>query len=273
MRRPIQLLKRSLLAGLLLAALVPAMAQTQASDRAVPERDGTMKLLRIGVPGSMYAHVVNGKPQGAIIELTVMVFEELGYTARLVVMPVNEILSGLRNGSLEAGAGLVLRGRPQEGIAFSGPVIREFSLPITRKGEQVQITSLKGLHGKKVGARVGFSYPGLDDKPQITLVRKRKDAEMLRDLILGSLDMALIGSVSDVFEFRSEGVRTEIDLPTYAVSYVDLGCSVSSKSLPLEVIDKFNTRLSAMLNEPLWKEILSRNGLEDLVRDWPLIKE
>jgi hypothetical protein len=68
-------------------------------------------------------------------------------------------------------------------------------------------------------------------------------------------------------------VRTEIDLPTYAVSYVDLGSALSAKSLPREVIDKFNSRLSALLKEPVWQDILNSNGIEDLVRDWPLINK
>jgi len=48
---------------------------------------------------------------------------------------------------------------------------------------------------------------------------------------------------------------------------------LSAKSLPREVFDKFNSRLSALLKEPVWQDILNSNGLEDLVRDWPLINK
>jgi ABC-type amino acid transport substrate-binding protein len=198
----------------------------------------------------------------------------MGYHPWPVTMTSSEIKKGLKNGEVAVAAGLLV-GRPdKETVAYSDSIIREYNVVLTRAADGVsEISSLDDLQNKRIGARVGFVYPLLEERSGIELIRQRKDGENIRDLFLNELDFVVVGSVSDIYEFRSEGVMSDLQLLPAAVGYVDLGSAFSTATFSLEEIDEFRNRFNQMLGSPEWEAILFRNGIQDLVKEWPIVSQ
>lgn len=244
-----------------------AMPSVSAPTAPVPQG----KPLSVAVPSNVYAELKNGKPKGVIIETLDSIAKELGYAPRYVIMAGSEAREGMTKGDIAVSTGVLVKATSDSNF-YSDSIVREFNIILVRKGEKTDIESLKDLTGKSIGGRVGFKYPLLEKASGIDLIRNRKDGENIRKLLLKELDAVVVGSVSDIYEFRAEGVMHELSMLDKAVGYVDLGVAFSRKSVDQTFVDRFNARLAEFKTSKEWTAILERNGVEDLVKDIELVK-
>ena len=236
-------------------------------------KPSTKKVIRMAVPGNMHADINKGKPLGALAEIVDHLVQQMGHQTTVITMSSGDMKRALKSGDLDIGVGLLVKAEAKNGIAYSKSIVREYNVLIARKNEGLKLTNLAQLKNLKIGARVGFRYPHLEEAEDINLIRQRKDGENVRDLFLGNVDMAVIGSVSDIYEFRGEGIMSSLDLIDQAVGYIDLGAAFSQKSLGDSFSSTFNKQLSTFMGSSQWNRILERNGIQDLVKDWHVVEK
>lgn len=277
---------RDILVGATLALLclggLPAAAEPISpavmADGCAQYRSGLVELILIvaGVPGNRLADITNGKPRGVVAEATIKILEELGYKPHLVLGSANNLEEEFRGGDFDVavGVGVSASHRASTGIIYSDPIIREYSVLLVRAGEHRVIDSFDDLRGVRLGVLTGYQYPGLGNHTHsgITLVRQRKDSENVRNLLLKDLDMVVVSSVSNIAEFRGEGIMRALELLDKAVGFTDIGSAFAADRFPPGFIRCFNSRLRQFMGTPQWGELLSRNGIGSLAKTWTLLE-
>jgi uncharacterized protein YjbI with pentapeptide repeats len=230
----------------------------------------------VGVLGNQLADITNGKPRGVVAEATIKILEGLGYEPHLVLGSVDKVENDFRRGTFDVGVGMFVNNQLDTSIDYSDSIIREYSVLLTRAGENWAIESFDDLRGVKLGILAGHQYLNLENQPDsgILLVRQRKDAENIRGLLLKELDMVVLSSVSNLVEFRGESIMRmrELALLKKAVGFVDIGSAFVRASFPTGFIGCFNRRLRQFMQTPEWDELLSRNGIGSLVKTWSLLE-
>ncbi len=156
---------------------------------------------------------------------------------------------------------------------LSDPVLTEYSVAVTRKGKDFPVSRVADLYGKKIGGRTGFRYAAIEEDPNIGITRYQNDAEMIRALLFGTVDVVLVGAMSDISGLRTEGVIKRLDILPFAVGSVPLVVAFSKKLFSESDVQQFNRLLAEYKKSTAWQDILNQNGFADLVRDWPLITQ
>ncbi|MCB1615159.1 MAG: transporter substrate-binding domain-containing protein [Pseudomonadales bacterium] len=230
---------------------------------------GADKLL-IGVPNNFYAELRSGEPLGIVLETLDALLSDMGFERQYVSMSNSEMKAALKKGSIDIATSQLVS-QSDEKSFHSLPMVREYNVLLVSKQDEFSIETLADLRGLRLGGREGFRYPLIEADEKITIERNRKDGENIRKLFLGELDAAIVGSVSDSYEFRSEGVFNDVRLIEPAVGFVDIGVRFSRQSFEQSEIDRFNQALESFIGGAAWERILEKNGSSDLVREWPVI--
>lgn len=156
---------------------------------------------------------------------------------------------------------------------FTNPIITEYNVIAVRKGEAFSLVKVADLQGKTLGIRAANEYKPPPQYSDIILQKFETKGDVLRALILKQTDAAIISSLADMYDFRTEGVMNRIDILDKAVNFIEVGAVFSKRMFTQQDVDNFNSHLKALKQEPAWAEILSRNGFGDLMREWELIGE
>lgn len=232
----------------------------------------TPNSITIAVPGSIFASLRNGKPVGVIAEAVDQVLFSMGYHIDYVSMPSRDMRHAVQDGTVDVATSLLTPKNRTEGALYTDPVINEYNVLLVRRGEFRAIKSISDLHGREFGARVGYKYPLIENEPGIRLQRNRQDGENVRKLLLHELDAVIVAGVADLYEFRAEGIMSEVEILEKAVGVIGLGAALADERFTPAQVDEFNRRMTALKASPMWQQILDRNGMLDLVREWPLLE-
>lgn len=280
MHRPLQTLR---IIGALVLMCVTTQLMAQIVDSATSEagadsatgkkRLGADQVLRIAVPGNLFARLEKSVPTGVFIETMDAILRKMGKSPTYIYMPVGDALNDLKDGAIAAVAVVVQTPRIKDLAFFSDPIIKEYNVAATLKNKGFNLSSVSDLRGKKVGGRVGYQYPLVERDTQIEMLRYQSDGEMMRALLFAQIDLALIAGVSDVYTFRSEGVMTRLEVLKTSVGMVPLVAAFSKKHFSKESVAEFNKHLASFIGSEEWQAILESNGQADLVKDWPLLKQ
>lgn len=247
-----------------------AVAQTPG---ATPSAAAPSSASRVAIPGNLFASLEKGRPSGVFIEAVDAILKKSGITPTYINMPTGDALRDLNEGNISAATVVVPIPRIKDAAWFSDPVVTEYNVAVTLKDKGFNLTRVFDLRGKKIGARAGYQYPLLEKDRGIRLLRYRTDGEMLRSLFFGHVDVAVIAGISDIYAFRSEGIMTRMEILKTSVGAVPLVVAFSRKHFSKESVDAFNQALASFKKGPEWREILEKNGMTDLIRDWPLVTE
>lgn len=231
------------------------------------ERGLNEKKIRIAIPGNMYADLNLGKPRGVIAEALSSVLNKLDITASYIVMSSSEAKEALDSGVVSLALSSLVFENAEGQTRYSKPLIQEYLLLLSTTASENDVNRISDMAAYHVGGREGYRYPTLDKHSDIVIEKFQKDGDIIRSLLLGDIDFALISSVSDISLFRSESIMQAFKTEEKAVGHVDLGIEFS-ESLPTELIVSINKELQVLMESKEWENILDRNGLADLVRDW-----
>nr|CRH05150.1 Exported protein of unknown function [Candidatus Magnetococcus massalia] len=238
-------------------------------------QDDEDNIITVAVPNSIFASLRDGHPAGIIVEGTVAVLAEMGYTMRFLSMSSKDQKRAVYSGDIDVATSMLVsfQDKPKRSkkALFTDAVINEYNVIVVRRGEGFKLNKVEDLYGKKIGARIGFTYPSIQGDDQVQLERNRKDGENIRKLMLKELDAAIVGGVSDLFDFGAEGIMGQIESLNKAVGYVGLGAALSNLRFSPEDLAKFNQTLASFKMREEWNVILERNGMRTLVFEWPLI--
>ena len=227
--------------------------------------------LRVGIPGNVFATLEKNEPSGIFIEAVTALFKQRGVALSYLSMPTGVALKEVRKGTLSMATVVVPTASLRDSVFLSEPVITEYNVVMTLRDKGFDLSSLADLKGKNIGARAGYHYPLLENDSTLKITRYQSDGEMIRALLLGQSDVAIIAGVSDIYAFRAEGIMSRLEILKTAVGTVPFAVAFSKKSFRAEDVARFNEDLAAFKQSAEWQAILDRNGLADLVRTWPLL--
>ena len=227
----------------------------------------------VAIPGNLFASLEKGIPTGIFVETVDALLKKTGMNPTYLNMPTGDAIRDLTTGTVSMATVVVPIPRIKDAAYFSDPVVTEYNVAVTLKDKGFSLSKVSDLRGKKIGARAGYQYPLLDKDPAIRLQRYQSDGEMLRSLLFGNVDVAIISAISDIYAFRSEGIMMRMEILTTSVGTVPLVAAFSKKHFTKESVDAFNQALATFKQSPEWQEILEKNGVADLVKDWPLVTE
>lgn len=227
----------------------------------------------VAIPGNLFASLERGNPSGIFIETMDVLLKQSGMAPTYINMPTGDALRDLKAGAVSVATVVVPIPRIKDDAYFSDPLVTENNVAVTLKDKGFNLSRVSDLRGKRIGARTGYQYPLLDKDPGIQLMRYNSDGEMLRSLLFGVVDVAIISAISDIYAFRSEGIMTRMEILNTSVGAVPLVAAFSKKHFSKESVDAFNQALAKFKQSPEWQELLEKNGLADLVKDWPMVTE
>lgn len=250
---------------------MPAMAQ-----QLVPAQNNTANnknVTYVAVPGNIFSSLNKGSPSGVFIQATDLILRQMGKTPNYISIPTGVALQSLEEGKIDVATAVVPLARLRERLWLSDPLLIEYSVPVTLKGKGFSAIRVADLYGKKIGGRTGFQYAAIESDSKIQITRYQTDAEMIRALLFGTVDMALVGAMSDMSGLRTEGVIKRLEVLPVAVGSVPLVAAFSKRLFSDADVQQFNQLLAEHLKSNVWQDILNQNGFADLVREWPLIAQ
>lgn len=261
------------LCSLGLLALSMLAAAKSPHEPGAPATAASMLAIKVAVPGNVFARLEKDKASGVVVEAADALLRKQGMQPTYLTMSTNDALSDLSKGAIGAATVVVPTPRVQEVAYVSDPVVSEYNIVISLKGKAFELNRIADLYGKRIGARLGYQYPSLDKDAKLQLSRFQSDGEMMRALLFGKIDAAIISAISDVYAFRSEGIMTRLDVLKMAVGTVPLAVAFSRQQFTQADVDAFNRSLASFKQQPEWQNILERNGIADLAKEWPLAAE
>ena len=259
---------------LALVGVLPARAADPApaaAPGAAPAEPAQPKV-RVAIPGNLYATLENDDAKGIFIETVDALLRQAGMSPAYLNMPTGEAIRETRKGSVDVATVVVPVPSLQEGVFLSAPLVTEFNVVATLRGKGFELNAMSDLRGKRIAARQGYRYPLLEKDASLNMIRFRTDGEMIRALLFADADVAIMSGVSDIHAFRAEGIMSRLEVLKSAVGVVPLVAVFSKKRFKAEDVERFNQELAKFKEGPEWQTILDRNGLADLVHDWPVLK-
>ena len=254
--------RRSLLAGF--AVLAAGLGRTA---RAAPAGNRVL----VSLQNNVFANLFDGRPEGVILETIDTILLRWGREPVHVVMQGADTAVAMQDGIVGINSVTVETPSNHGAALYSDPILTEYNVIALPAGKDLTLNTLSDLHGMRLGGRVGYQYPLLDPDPQIHMERYSQDGELIRNLIMGRIDAAVVSALSDVYKLRAEGVMPRIHLLNRAVGIVPLRAALSNKLFAAADLERFNATLAGLKASGEWQDILERNGFADLAVDWPLI--
>ena len=248
-----------------------ASAQTLAVGDSTGLTPISQQKTRVAIPGNLYAALERNTPSGVIIETVDALLKQKGINPVYLSMPSSDALKEAAKGVIKLATVLVPVDKFRNDVYFSDPVVTEYNVIMALRDKNFTLSRWSDLNGKRIGAHQGYSYPLLEKRPHLNVTRYPTDGEMIRSLLLGQEDAVVIAGVSDIYAFRSEGIQSKVDILRMAIGAVPLTVAFSKKHYTEADVQEFNTSLRAFKKTEKWQSILDRNGISDLVHDWPIL--
>ena len=249
-----------------LLVFMSPLALAQASQTGTP-------VFRVAVPGNMFAQLGKAGPEGIFLETMDALLKRMGKTPQYILMPTGDALIEAASGKISAATVVVPSARLASTLWLSEPLVNESNIVVTLRDKGFALKKLADLKGKRLGARQGYRYPMLENKPGIVMERYTTDGEMLRALLFEQIDAALFSAISDIFAMRSEGIMKRLLVLENAAGSVPFVAAFSKVHFTQRELQDFNKALAEFKRSPQGEEVLERNGLADLSRPWPMITE
>lgn len=228
---------------------------------------------RVAVPGNMFAQLGKSGPEGVFLETMDAVLKRMGKLPQYIIMPTGEALLEAANSKISAATVVVPSPRLSSNLWLSEPLVNESNIVVTLKDKGFSLKRVADLKGKRLGARQGYRYPMLENKPGIVLERFSTDGEMLRALLFEQIDAMLFSAISDTFAMRSEGIMKRLLVLDNAAGSVPFVAAFSKTHFSQQDLQDFNKALADFKSSPQWVQLLERSGLTDLSKPWPMITE
>ncbi|MBF0139524.1 MAG: transporter substrate-binding domain-containing protein [Magnetococcales bacterium] len=250
-------------------------AEKQKSDQsgATAQTDKNSRTVLVAAPWTVFTKVKRGAPVGVLAETTDIILKRMGFNPVFVGMSMGEIPKAMKENQVAASALMVKNPDNEKNVLLTEPIVNEYTAVVVRRGESFSLERLSDLRGRKIGGRQGYRYPLLEEDDEIKIQRFRSDGEVMRSLLLHKVDIVLVSALSNVYSFRVEGVINKLEVLPVTVGIVPLRVALSPKVFTPADQTRFNSLIEQVRNEPVWQEILAKNGFADLIHDFPLLKK
>lgn len=193
-------------------------------------------------------------------------FRRLGTPVLIRPVPWKRVMDGVHECECGA-AGLIKTKDRARALDFTVPIHKERVMVYVRRGNESLCESVASLHGKTVGAIMGWAYGEIFDAAvgagHIVDLRSHSDATNLELLMIGRVD-AFVGTKdsadSTIAASRFAGAAVSCPEPlTNNHTYIAFGKSMGK----LDLIARLNAAIASMRSDGTLKRLRQRHGIDD----------
>jgi ABC-type amino acid transport substrate-binding protein len=208
----------------------------------------------------------SGEPAGFEIELAHMVVERDGFQAHVVVVPYDELFSGLTSGAHDLVAATTgITPEREKLYLFTRPYFETCQAALVRAGDE-EPEALADLAGRRVGAAgAGTSAGALAGLEGVEAVALGKGEAGVAFLEEGKIDALVLDEFAAVRAARASNGRLRVLQEPVALEQYAFVLSRENTELK----DAFDRALDALEREGRLEELRGKFGLER-DSDWPV---
>lgn len=192
--------------------------------------------------------------------------ERIEISSKNEIIGFDKVLSGLGSGEFDGSAALWKNKERENQFYFSDPYMENQLVLVWLKGEDIDVTSVKQLHSKKIGLIKGYIYDiDLIEETNVEFVYSTKDQDNLEKLLSEEIDYMLVDKLlmhymltyqlNDVNQYLSIG---EKPFQTKGLHFALSKVTPNAE----EIISKFNTEISAMMKDGSFNEIIGLSWIK-----------
>ena len=256
--------RRSHTAYVLFAACLLASGDTRA---------GTEPTVTVGVPAPANPPIVvmtDDGPDGLAAAPAVAALQAMGLAVRFRELPFARLYHELHQGDIDVALS-VLKTADRAGRAhYSAPIVTEFPLLLTARPDAHPVRCVEDLAALRIGGRLGFAYP-LVDGIALPLVRENSYERLIDRAATGSLDAALLGSVTGPWLARRLGHADSVVALTASVGSAPIGAGLSLARFDADDLAEFDRQVAAFKAGPRWRKLAGEFAPGDALRQWPVM--
>lgn len=211
-----------------------------------------------------YVFMLDGKPTGLDYAQAKAVLEQMGHTLKLEFCPWKRCLAKVQN--QEADAILDVQTGPhnerKQFLYFpSEPLSVAQSVLFYRTSTPFRYKGLASLSGKRVGVSWGYVYsPEFDNSTQFIHEPANSLEELVRKLVLGRTDLALINRTVGLYTSQRLGVRDQVGFDPTPIATGTYYLAFSKKPGNQAVAEEFGRRLKLFKHSATYQGLLTVYG-------------
>jgi ABC-type amino acid transport substrate-binding protein len=213
-----------------------------------------------------------GKAVGFFGELSDQALRQAGFVPSYQPLPFARLYAQLAAKQIDGALSVLATPERARTARFSIPLVTEYSILIAPKGRTFPFQRPVDLAGKTIATQTGFTYPGIDGTPGVTLQPNAERANNLRLTALGRVDAAIVGSITGLFQARELNIADQIEALPTAIAGIELGIALNSDRFTDADLERLNAALRAVLASPSFAAALDRAGVTGLVRSFEVLR-
>lgn len=211
----------------------------------------------------------DGAPIGVLGDTSNKLLQDMGFDAKAKKLPFARLYNEIHNGDVDVAIGVLKTDERSAMALYSAPILTEYAILAVKKGNSFTYNSLADLKGKTLGGRRGFAYPTVE-AAGIEIERANDHETNIKKVIGGRIDAAIISSIAYLSQLDQTDMRGKVELLPLAVGVVPLGIALADEKFSAEDVAKFNEKLSGHMASDAYAAVLSKYGIADYVKDWPV---
>lgn len=228
--------------------------------------------MTVGIPEYMpFSGLRDGKPVGLIARAALRALSRIGIKTTLRDVPFSRMYRWIHSGRLDIAVSVLKSPERAAQAHYSAPIAAEYTVILVANGKRFPFRRAEDLRNRRIGAQLGFLYPGIDHV-NLPLVRERDFRASIAKVVEGKVDGALIGSVTGLYAAADMGVLDQLDTLPNASEVIPLGVAFSAQAFSPEDVAAFENAILDIKGEPVWQRILEQSGAARFIRDWPVIR-
>jgi polar amino acid transport system substrate-binding protein len=225
----------------------------------------------VAVPGNQpLTAVEEGELEGLLGRPVATALQQMGVTPQLRIIPFKSGYAMVHHGKVDMMLSTLKTAERAAQAHYSAPIVNEYTLLAVRKGAAVEVEDLAALKRWRLGGRLGFSYPLLEQHG-IEPVRLKGDVEGVKKLLRGHIDLMMLGSLTGPYLLQQHGWQEQVTFLPVALGKVPLGVAVSRQSWSAEQLSQFEQAIAEYQAGPQWPALLSEYQLGAWLRGWPIL--
>lgn len=240
-----------------------------ADSKPVPTVSANNNRIRVSAPGNVYSRIRDGVAIGIFPDAIKAALAESQSDSRFVTMSITDSISAMADGTVDIASSIVPTEAVKKVAWITAPLFHESNVVLTLREKSFKLSSTSDLLGKRIAVRTGYRYTMLESIPNLQLTRYRSDGEMIRALLFGREDAAVLSGISDIYAFRSEGIMSKLKVLDNAVGEVPFVVALSKKKFTEAQAQAFSEAIQRFKAGPGWDTTLEQAGMSDLFEPWP----
>jgi polar amino acid transport system substrate-binding protein len=226
--------------------------------------------LSLGIPGNAPLAGLDGEHVTGIVALaTVAALEEMGRQVTAKRLPFKRMYHDVHSGRLDVAVSVLRTEERARQAYYSAPIVTEYTVIMVPRGRGFPFRRLADLDGKRIGAQLGFVYPGLQ-QTRAQLIREKNYEVNIRKVAAGKLDGAVVGSITGPYLARELGLSDRIEFLPLAIGEVPLGAALSKSAFDESDLAAFDAAVSKFRGGAEWRKALAAKDIAQLIKAWPV---